>query len=286
MRSVLFAPGNRPDLTAKLARPGADAVVLDLEDGTPPAEKESARRAVAEGAAVLAAAAGPPRIFVRTNASQSRYFDGDLAAVVGAGVPALEGVVVPKVESAAQITRLERRLTDLERRAGSVPHTLIVGIETAAGVEYAHAILAASTRACAVYFGAEDFATDVGALRTAAGPEVAFARARVVIAARLAGVAAVDQAVLEVREPDRFRADAERGREFGYGGKLCVHPGQVALAHEVFSPGEQEVEHSRRLIAAYDRSLAEGEATLEFEGQMVDGPVVERARRLLEAMPS
>jgi citrate lyase subunit beta/citryl-CoA lyase len=284
MRSLLFAPGNRPDLIAKLARPGADAVVLDLEDGTPPAEKEAARGTVAEGVAAVAEADAPPRIFVRTNAPESPYFEDDLSAAAAAGVPALEGVVVPKLESPAQVISLERRLTRLERRAGIAPRTLVLGIETAAGVERAASIVAASTRACAVYFGAEDFATDMGGRRTPAGAEVAFARARVAIAARVGGVAAVDQAVLEVRDGDRFRSDAEQGRDLGYEGKLCVHPSQVELAHRVFSPSDEEVERSQRLLAAYDRSLEEGRATVEFEGQMVDTPLVQRARRLLDSV--
>jgi citrate lyase subunit beta/citryl-CoA lyase len=283
MRSLLFAPANRPDLMAKLSRPGADAVALDLEDGTPLAEKEAARATAVEGAAGLAEAGGAPPIFVRTNPQESPLFEGDLAAVLAEGVLAVDGVVVPKVESAAQIVALERAMTQLERAAGLPPRRLIVGIESGAGVEYATEILSASSRACAVYFGAEDYATDVGARRTAPAAEVAYARARVVLSARLADLPAIDQAVIEVRDDERYLVDAAAGRDLGYGGKLCVHPAQVALAHRVFTPSEEELDRSRRLLETYERSMAEGRATVEFEGQMIDTPLVERARALIGA---
>lgn len=281
MRSLLFAPANRPDLTAKLGRPGADAVALDLEDGTPVPEKEAARATALEGAAGLAAQDGAPEIYVRVNPEDSPFFTGDLEVLLAGGAPGIDGLVLPKVESAPQLVAVERRLTQLERAAGRPPLALILGIESAAGVEQATAILAASTRASAAYFGAEDFATDVGARRTPAADEVAYGRARVVLAARLARVASIDQAVLEVRDDDRYLEDAARGRDLGYGGKLCVHPAQVALAHRVFSPSEEELDWSHRLLEAYERSLLEGRATVEFEGRMIDTPLVERARAVI-----
>ena len=209
MRSLLFAPANRPDLTAKLGRPGADAVALDLEDGTPVPEKEAARATALEGAAGLAAQDGAPEIYVRVNPEDSPFFTGDLEVLLAGGAPGIDGLVLPKVESAPQLVAVERRLTQLERAAGRPPLALILGIESAAGVEQATAILAASTRASAAYFGAEDFATDVGARRTPAAHEVAYGRARVVLAARLARVASIDQAVLEVRDDERYLEDAE-----------------------------------------------------------------------------
>lgn len=278
MRSLLFAPANRLDLIEKLGRPGADAVAIDLEDGTPLTDKESARETAAAGAAALARSNIGSKVFVRTNTADSSLFDGDLEVVLSDGV---DGLIVPKVESAAQLTAVERELTRRERRAGVPPRELVVGLETVAGVEHAAAILATSVRACAVYFGAEDFATDLGAERTEAGDEVLYARSRVAIAARLAHVAAVDQAVIEIRQDERFLADAQRGRELGYAGKLCVHPRQVELANQVFRPSPEDVERSRRLLEAYERALEQGRATAEFDGQMIDGPLVERARGIM-----
>jgi citrate lyase subunit beta/citryl-CoA lyase len=286
MRSLLFAPANRADLIAKLARPGADAVAVDLEDGTPVAEKEAARAIAVAAIAELAKQQGVPQIFVRANTPDSPWFDGDLEAMVAAAIRGLEGFVIPKLESAPQLVSIERKLTTLERAAGMPPHTLILGLETGAGVEYATEILRASSRACAAYFGAEDYAADIGARRTRGSAEVAYARARVALSCRLAGVAAIDQAVVEVRDDERYTEDATVGRDLGYDGKLCVHPAQVALAHAAFSPSEEEVDRSRRLLAAYEQSLAEGRATTEFEGQMIDSPLVLRAQRTLDSMAS
>jgi citrate lyase subunit beta/citryl-CoA lyase len=283
IRTLLFAPANRADLVAKLHQAGADAVVLDLEDGTPAAAKSEARLTATRGVATLSALGTGPCIFVRTNAFTSGLFADDLAALISPAVDGLDGLVIPKVESWAQMTAVERLLTEAERRAGRPPHQLVIGIESAAGVEEASAILSVSTRTCAVYFGAEDLATDLSVSRTPGGMEVAYARSRVALAAARAGVAAIDQAVVEIRDDERFRQDAAQGHVLGYGGKLCLHPRQVELAHQTFRPSAAELAWSRRLIHAYDRSVREGRGTLDFEGRMVDLPLVDRARQWVEA---
>ncbi|MEA2252117.1 MAG: citrate lyase subunit beta / citryl-CoA lyase [Solirubrobacteraceae bacterium] len=279
LRSLLFCPANRPDMTHKLAASAADAVVLDLEDGTPAAQQAAGRLELRSAVERLSRESPGIRVFVRTSPLDSELFAEDLEAALSCGA---EGLVIPKVGSAEQLQALERLLAWMERRLEIPPRTIVVGLETAAGVHRADSILLASTRVCAVYFGAEDFASDVGARRSVAGDEVRYARSRVVIAARLGGVPAIDQAVLEIRDEARFRADAEQGRDLGYAGKLCVHPRQAEVANEVFTPSPDEIEHSRRLLEAYEASLAEGRATLEYEGQMIDTPLVERARRSLE----
>jgi citrate lyase subunit beta/citryl-CoA lyase len=135
----------------------------------------------------------------------------------------------------------------------------------------------------AAYFGAEDYVTDLGGVRTPGNAEVAHARAVVVLAARLAGVPAVDIVVPDFHDDDRFRREAAEARAFGYAGKLCIHPRQVALAHEAFVPSAEEVARARRLLAAYDEATARGTAAIAFEGQMVDEPLAARARGVLAA---
>jgi citrate lyase subunit beta/citryl-CoA lyase len=149
------------------------------------------------------------------------------------------------------------------------------------GVERARELL--HPPVAVAYFGAEDFIADMGGVRTAAGTEVLYARSRVALAARLAGVLAVDQVVTRLDAEDHFLADAALGRAIGYRGKLCIHPAQVTLANRAFSSSPEELERARRLLAAYDDAVARGEAAIAFEGQMVDEPLARHARAVLAA---
>jgi citrate lyase subunit beta/citryl-CoA lyase len=277
-RSLLFAPANRPDLVDKLPRARPDAVALDLEDGTPPDQKVAARPQAVEGARQLAGAG--PAVFIRVNALRSEHFAGDLDVVTGAPVA---GLIVPKLGAPDELREVAEALAERERPGGLEPTPVLVGIETVAGVYHAADLLSASPRVCGAYFGAEDFASDLGARRTPEGTEVLYARSRVVIAARLAGTQALDQIVAEIRDDERFRADANAGRDLGYTGKSCVHPRQAELANEIFRPAPQEVERSRQLLATYQEAEAAGRAVIDFEGQMVDGPLVARARAIVDA---
>ena len=134
-----------------------------------------------------------------------------------------------------------------------------------------------------VYFGAEDFAVDMGARRTQAGGEVLYARSRVVLAAKAAGVPAIDQAVVHLRDDEQFRRDATSGRDLGYDGKICLLPRQVELANALFGPSEAEIDHARRLIAAYEAAKAAGRGAIDFEGRMVDEPVFKHAQGVVAA---
>ncbi len=277
-RSLFFAPANRLDLVRKFPRWAADVSVMDLEDGTPDAQKEAARH-VAEQAAREVRPALKGQLYLRVNQPESRHFAEDL--LLAAGLP-VDGVVVPKVERPDQLL-FAQDLLAARRPPGQGPLSIIVGIESAWGVERASQLAGAAPVAVAVYFGAEDYAADLGAERTAAGTEVLYARSRVALAARLAALAGLDQAVTEIRDDQRFRDDAQVGRQLGYRGKICVHPRQVALAHEAFAPSEVAVAWSRRLLAQYETAAASGRGTIEFEGQMVDGPLLSRARQVLAA---
>jgi citrate lyase subunit beta/citryl-CoA lyase len=136
------------------------------------------------------------------------------------------------------------------------------------------------------YFGAEDYIADLGGVRTLGSTEVLYARSRVALAARLAGVLAVDQVVTRLDADDHFLTDAAEGRALGYRGKLCIHPAQVALAHRAFSPSPEELDRARRLVAAYEDAMARGEAAIAFEGQMVDEPLARHARAVIAATDS
>jgi citrate lyase subunit beta / citryl-CoA lyase len=261
-RSLLFVPGNRPDVAAKAPRSAPDAVVLDLEDAVPPAAKAEARAAVREAAAGLA---GTLPVCVRVNPPGTGWFADDVAALPDG----LAAVVVPKLEDAAQVAAVAAALGD---------RAVVAGLETVRGVADARDVLHAPVAAC--YFGAEDYVADLGGVRTPGNAEVAWARGYVAVAARLAGVPALDMVTIDFRDDDRFQAEAREARTLGYAGKMCIHPAQVPLAREAFRPTDDEVDRARRLLAAFD---AAGGDTIAFEGQMVDEVVAARARAVLAA---
>lgn len=274
-RSVLFAPGNRADLIAKLPRAQPDAVVIDLEDAVPgTGEAKAAARPIARDAARdLIAAAPHLAVFVRVNALHSPFFEDDLAVLT----PELAGVVVPKLESAADVRRVAEALA-----ARGLDLPLLAGLETGAGVWNAREIMAEPAVPWA-YFGAEDYTTDLGGLRTPGNLEVLYARSHVALAARLTGVHALDIVVTRLQDEAAFREDAAQGRALGYGGKLCIHPAQVPLAHAIFGPTDADAERARRLLAAAHEAAREGRGAFAFEGQMVDEPMLAKARAILQA---
>lgn len=286
IRSLFFAPANRPDLVLKFPRFGADCCVIDLEDGTPPAEKARARAQLHATVAQVRAAGLQGLLTVRVNVPASSHYLADLEAAFGADV---DGVVIPKLESPEQAFPARHWIERLDAEAPRArPRALVGGIESVRGVLNAVALcerVAAISATSSVYFGAEDFAADIGGRRTARGDEVYAARSMVVMAAKAAGLVAIDQAVVDIRNDALFLDDAARGRDLGYDGKICVTPGQVKLAHRAFSPTAEEREHARRLVAAYEDATARGIGTIDFEGRMIDGPLLKRAQQVL-ALPA
>ncbi|GGB73380.1 MULTISPECIES: CoA ester lyase [Deinococcus] len=272
-RSLLFAPGNRADLIAKLPRSAPDAVVIDLEDAIPgtPEAKAAARPVARDAARDLIAAAPHLPVFLRVNAVHSPYFAEDLHVLT----PELAGVVVPKLERADDVRQVVNALA-----TSGLTLPILAGLETGAGVWHAHEILREDAVRWA-YFGAEDYTTDLGGRRTPGGLEVLYARSQVALAARLTGVPALDIVVTALNDPARFREDAELGRALGYAGKLCIHPAQVALAHELFGATPAETARARALLAAAHDAATQGHGAFSFEGQMVDEPMLAAARAIL-----
>lgn len=274
VRSLLFAPATRPETVAKLPRTAPDAVAIDLEDAVPDADKERAREQARAGAAALLELprADRPAVLIRVNAPDSRWIEGDLEQALP---PGLDGIVVPKLERPEQLARLRAALDarGLDRLG------VVAGIETARGVLEVERLLGDPVDIA--YFGAEDYIADLGGRRTPGGDEVLYARSRVALAARVHGVASLDQVVVTLRDEDAFLADATLGRAIGYRGKLCIHPDQVVLANRVFSPSAEELERSRQLIAAWERGAREGTGAVEFDGRMIDEPALKEARAML-----
>jgi citrate lyase subunit beta/citryl-CoA lyase len=270
LRSLLFAPAVRPDFIAKLPERGADAVVIDCEDATPAGAKDLARQHVREHVPALAEQC---KVTVRVNAVASEWFADDIDDGV---VPEVAAIVVPKIDSVDALNTVSAAL-----EANGLGHIgVIAGIETALGVADARPLLA-HERVVAAYFGAEDFIADMGGIRTASNEEVLYARSAVALAARLGGLPLLDQVVTDFRDDDRFIAECAQARAIGYSGKLCIHPGQVALANAAFIPSADEVDRARRLLEVYEKATFDGLAAIDFEGQMVDEPLAVQARRII-----
>jgi citrate lyase subunit beta / citryl-CoA lyase len=275
LRSVLFTPATRPDRVAKLPSTGADLGVVDLEDAVAPNAKADARTMAIAACDTLAEEHPEFALAVRVNAVHSEHFLDDVAGGLALGI---RFVMVPKVESADDL-RSARDALDA-RGLGEV--ALIAGIESGAGVLRCEASVSVGL-ASAIYFGAEDYIADLGGERTPQGHEVLYARSHVALVARVNGVVALDQIVPAHTDDEQFRRDAAVGRSIGYGGKLCIHPRQVPLAHQAFSPSPEAVDRARSLVDHYEAALADGVGVVTFDGQMVDQPMLRHARSVLAA---
>lgn len=278
IRSWLIAPANRPQYIAKFPDLGADASVMDLEDGTPEPHKQAARDNLPAMVAQLRARGLSQGLYVRVNHPRSEHYRKDIAAACTA---AADGICIPKLASVAELRQAVELMATTEAALGR-PMKIIGGIESALGALNVSEIAFADPHLVALYFGAEDFATDLlGARRTRENTEVLYARSRVVLAAKAARIGAIDQGVLEIHDDERFRFDSAQARDLGYDGKVCLNPRQVQLANELFSPSPQEVDFARRLLAAAHEAEARGIGTIDFEGRMIDGPLVKRCEHLV-----
>lgn len=277
-RALLFMPGDDRRKIEKGAALGADAVILDLEDGVAFGRKQQARAVAA--AALAALDFGRSERLVRVNPASSPLWRDDLEAALPARP---DGIVLPKVESAEDVQITAAALDAAERARGWPPGRLrlLAIIETARGVVNLGAIAAGSPRLDALIFGAEDLAGDLGAVRTPAGEEVLYARSAVVLHARAAGLQAIDTPFVDLNDLDGLAADARRARQMGYDGKLAIHPRQLEPIQAAFTPDAAEIERARRLLAAFAAHQAAGTGVFDLDGKMVDMPMVRAAETVL-----
>jgi len=280
LRSFLFAPGNHPRRVEKALTLDADAVILDLEDAVAIAEKPATR------GAIVGAYAQPRTgsLYVRVNAADTEFCYGDFAAIVWQG---LDGVILPKVESAATLQTIDWLLGNLERErdltAGGID--LVPIIETAKGLRDIDAILTAGTRVKHCAFGAGDFTLDVNMIWSRAESELAYARARVVTASRAAGIEApLDTVWVDLQDEEGLEASTRTALAWGFQGKMCIHPNQVGVVNRVFTPTNAEIDFAERVVAAFAKAEAEGSAAIQLDGKFIDYPIVYRAQRTLDAM--
>jgi citrate lyase subunit beta/citryl-CoA lyase len=288
LRSLLFAPGNVPRRVEKALTLDADAVIVDLEDSVALSDKEATRKPVAD------ALARPrkPMGYVRVNAPSSPYCYGDLAATIH---KAVDGVLLPKVESAADLHAIDWLLAALERERGIAEGSidLIPQVETAAGVQRVDRIIQARSlrpykgpwRVKRLAFGAADYAHELGLTVSLDEPELAEARARLVLSSRAGGLQGpIDSPWFHFKEAAAFERALERSRRGGFQGRLCVHPDQIAPVNRAYRPTDDELARAERIVAAFRQAEARGEAAIQVDGQMIDYPVVYRAQALLDSV--
>lgn len=280
LRSVLFAPGNDARKAEKAFAVGADAVVLDLEDAVPLAEKPATR-----GNVVDALKRNGDRAcfgYVRVNAYDTELCYRDFVAVVG---PWLDGVVLPKVEGPEQVRSADWLLGNLEREAELEAGTvdLIPIIESAKGLQAVEAIASAGTRARRLVLGGADLTSDLNLDSPTDEWTLAPARAAIVQASRAAGLEPpIDTVWLDVRDSENLEKAALRAQQMGFQGKVCIHPAQIDVVNRVFAPTAADVERAEAIVRAFDQALAENSAATELDGQFIDYAVVRKAQRTLE----
>ena len=260
----------------------ADAVIYDLEDAVPIAEKQAARDLLARHLTAPATPGGPRR-FVRLNhPSHTEMFEADLACAVSLSI---EGIGLPKVETADEIHAVDAALAHREQAAGVEPSStkIMLLIESPLGLVNAYAIASASPRIVAIAFGAEDFSREMGLplVKEAEAKDQLFARSTVAIAAAAAGVQAIDIIWTDLNDNDGIAAEAAQARRLGYTGKAAIHPDQIAPINAAFSPSEDEVAYAREVLTAYNAAVAEGTGAINYKGAFLEEPVIARARHIL-----
>jgi citrate lyase subunit beta/citryl-CoA lyase len=275
-RSRLYLPGSEPKYFINAALHEPDGIILDLEDSVHQGEKDAARILVRN--ALRAVDFRQCERMVRIN--QLPLGLADLDEIV----PETPDVIlIPKVETAVQVSEVDQRIRAIQKATDSTRAIWLMPIlESALGIENAYAIATASERVCALTIGLEDYTSDLGVVKTSTGTESFYARARVVNAARAAGVQAIDSVYGEVGDLAGLRAWAENSRALGFEGMGCIHPSQVRVIHECYAPSETELEKATRIVAAYEEAQLHGLGVVSLGSKMIDAPVVNRALKLVE----
>ncbi len=282
LRTWMFVPGHRQRMIDKAMGLSVDAIMLDIEDGVAPGEKESARTLIG-GALGRESPPNSPARFVRINDIGHARMDADLKAVLRKG---LNGLVLPKVDTPEEVLKVEailkKREPELGMSAGAV--RLLVAIESPKGLLNAPAIAACSPRVIGLMFGAEDFGREIGlpTSREAEARDMIYARSAMVVAAASAHVQSVDGVWVDLKDTEGLWGFARQSRRLGFSGMSLIHPSQIDPINSVFSPTPEEIDYSKQVVKAYEEAVARGDGSISFGGQLIDRPIVERARRTLE----
>lgn len=274
----MFVPGNNPGMMADAHIYGPDSIMLDLEDSVTMNEKDTARLLVYN--ALKSVDYGDTEMVVRINPLNTPYGKKDIEAVVKAGVHVIR---MPKTETAEEVVEVEREIEKVERELGCVGRTKIMAaIESALGVVNAYAIATASPRMMGIALGAEDYCANLKTQRTPGGDELRLARETIVVAARAAGIDALDTVYSNLDDMETFRKEVEFIHTLGFDGKSIINPRQIQVVNEVFAPTAKAIEKARTIIAAIREAERKGSGVIAVNGKMVDRPVVIRAQRTID----
>ena len=278
-RSMLFLPGNNPNMLINGNCLGADAIIFDLEDAVAPAEKDAARILVRNTMRYLDFRGC--ETIVRINSIDTPYWQLDLDTVLPCK-PNL--ILLPKTGSASDVLAADDYMTALEERLGLAPNTvgLMPLIETAMGVENAFSIASATKRVKALFLGAEDLTADLQCKRTKEGREIEYARTRLVVAARAAGVVVYDTPFTDVNDDEGIWVDARLAKALGFTGKASISPRHVEVINSVFSPTEKEIDYAYEVLDAIETAKRQGKGAIALHGKMIDAPIVARAQRTID----
>lgn len=279
MRSVFYVPANNQKFIDKAPTLPCDIVTFDVEDAVPPSQKEAARQMTVENLKKFAG--GKAEVYVRINGWHTEFANDDLEAVVR---PGLNGVTLPKTRDVDDVKRLDWKISELENRYGIPEGTVKMSVllETAMGIMNAYEICTASSRIVSTFFGAVDYCADMRIRMTNKASEQQIARTTVAIAARAAGIVALDAPFADYSNMDDFIENTNDGRQMGFEGRMLIHPSQIEVANRLYTPTDDEVAYARKVVKVFEEEgLAKGLASVPYEGKMVDTPVYVNAQGVI-----
>ena len=278
-RALLYMPGDDRRKIEKATTLGVDSICMDMEDGVAMNQKVEARAVIAQAMKELDF--GTSERCIRINSVGSGMEKYDLAAALTTNPDA---IVVPKIESAEQVKwvsdHIETHELSSNKSIGTV--RLLVGVETAKGILNLKEIASADKRLEAIIFGGEDYAASVGAVRTKEAIELLYARQATVTACAANDLQAIDIVFIDFKDPEGLRVEAEQGAGFGFSGKQIIHPNQVSVVQEAFTPSDDAIEYARRIVESFESSQKEGKGAYALDGKMIDMPLLKNAQKVLE----
>jgi len=278
-RSLLFVPGNNPGMLLNADVHGADAIMLDLEDAVAPDQKDAARCLVRNAISTLNYKGCD--VIIRINPIDTPYWKLDLDAVIPL---APKGILLPKSGDASDIQTLDAYITELEQKHGLKEGSveIIALIETALGVENAYVIAKSCSRIKGLFLGAEDLTADLRSIRSKEGSEIYYARTRLVAAARASGQEVYDTPFTDVNDDEGIVVDAQFAKDLGFSGKSSIAPRHISAINKVFSPSAKDVQYALDVMEAIEQGKREGKGAVSLNGKMIDAPIVNRAKQVLE----
>jgi len=278
-RALLYMPGDDRRKIEKATTLGVDSICMDMEDGVAANKKTEARAVIAQAMKELDF--GNSERCIRINSIGSGLEKRDLVAALATNP---DSIVVPKIETAEQVKWVSDHIETYELssklKIGSV--RLLVGVETAKGIMNLKEIAEADRRLEAIIFGGEDFAASVGAVRTKDATELIYARQTVVTACAANDLQAIDIVFIDFKDPEGLRVEAEQGAGFGFSGKQVIHPNQVSVAQEAFTPSDSAIEYAKRIVESFEASQREGKGAYALDGKMIDMPLLKNAQKVLD----